>query len=192
MAARIPLTCSSKRGGESSSRTRRANFGASTRGALRGLENNSRKDDAGTGGGARLENVVCNLCGSGRHTPVYEMPDRRFFREEFFTVVECDQCGLGFVNPRPAAAEMQKYYPREYYQNPATTSHHRYLQRRFTAQAAYLEELEHDGGRKKLLDVGCANGEFPRFMAARGWHVEGVEGSESSQRLSDFRGYTPE
>src|SRR6266566_1463567 len=127
-----------------------------------------------------------------RRVPVYEMPDRRFFREEFFTVVECNQCGLGFVNPRPAAAEMQKYYPREYYQNPATTSHHRYLKRRFTAQAAYLEELEHGGGRKKLLDVGCANGEFPRFMAARGWDVEGVEVSESSQRITDFRVYTQE
>jgi len=139
-----------------------------------------------------LETVPCNLCGSERHTPVYAMPDRRYFREEFFTVVECDQCGLGFVNPRPTIAEMQKYYPAEYYQKPPTRSHDRYLRRRFTAEASFLKDLENGSGRKKLLDVGCANGDFPRFMAARGWEVEGVEISESSERIADFRVHTQE
>jgi SAM-dependent methyltransferase len=139
-----------------------------------------------------LETVACNLCGSERHTPLYSMPDRRYFREEFFTVVECDQCGLGFVNPRPTIKEMQKYYPAEYYSKPPTTSHDRYLRRRFTAEARFLKELESGTGRRKLLDVGCANGDFPRFMAARGWEVEGVETSESSERITDFRVHTQE
>jgi SAM-dependent methyltransferase len=120
------------------------------------------------------------------------MPDRLFFPDEFFTVVECDQCGLGFVNPRPTIAEMQKYYPPDYYQAPPTSSHDRYVMRRFTQEASYLLELENRNDRKKLLDVGCANGEFPRFMAARGWEVEGVEISESSQRITDFPVHTQE
>jgi cyclopropane fatty-acyl-phospholipid synthase-like methyltransferase len=136
--------------------------------------------------------VACNLCGCERHTKVYAMPDRKYFREEFFTVVECDQCGLGFVNPRPTIAEMQKYYPEEYYRKPPTTSHERYLRRRFTAQASFLNELESRNGRRKILDVGCANGDFPRFMAARGWEVEGVEISQSSDRIQDFRVHTQE
>jgi cyclopropane fatty-acyl-phospholipid synthase-like methyltransferase len=139
-----------------------------------------------------LETVPCNLCGSERHTMVYAMPDRVFFRKEFFNVVECSQCGLGFVNPRPTFAEMQKYYPAEYFENPPTTSHDRYLTRRFTAQASFLRELESGNVRRKLLDVGCANGDFPRFMAARGWEVEGVEVSVSSQRITDFRVYAQE
>ncbi len=137
-----------------------------------------------------MENVACNLCGSHQQRLVYEMPDRLFFREEFFAVVECRQCGLAFVNPRPTVAEMQKHYPAEYYQNPPTKSHGRYLKRRFSAEASYLRELERGTGHRKLLDVGCANGDFPRFMAARGWEVEGVEISESSQRITDFRVYT--
>jgi SAM-dependent methyltransferase len=139
-----------------------------------------------------LETVACNLCGSDRTKPVYEMPDRKFFREDFFTVVECEQCGLGFVNPRPTLAEIQKYYPAKYYQGPPTKSHERYLARRFSAEASYLQPLENGSGQKRLLDVGCANGDFPRFMAARGWEVEGVENSESSQRITDFRIYTQE
>jgi SAM-dependent methyltransferase len=120
------------------------------------------------------------------------MPDRLFFPDEFFTVVECDNCSLGFVNPRPTIAEIQKYYPPEYYRTPPTGSHDRYVTRRFTQEASYLYERERPKGRKKLLDVGCANGDFPRFMAARGWDVEGVEISESSQRITDFLVHTRE
>jgi len=101
-----------------------------------------------------LETVACNLCACERHTVVYAMPDRRFFRDEFFTVVECQQCGLGFLNPRPTIAEMQKYYPAEYYDGPPTSSHTRYLLRRFTREASYLKSLENGKPRRKLLDVG--------------------------------------
>jgi cyclopropane fatty-acyl-phospholipid synthase-like methyltransferase len=139
-----------------------------------------------------VEIVACNLCGSTRHTPVYRMPDRRFFPQDFFTVVECCECGLGFVNPRPSTAEIQKHYPLEYFEQPATKSHERYLQRRFSAEASYLRAIESGGAPRRLLDVGCANGDFPRFMAARGWIVEGVEISESSQRIQDFRVHTQE
>jgi SAM-dependent methyltransferase len=139
-----------------------------------------------------LETVACNLCESHRYRAVYEMPDRKFFREDFFTVVECERCGLGFVNPRPTAAEIQKYYPAKYYQSPATKSHERYFARRFREEARYLKQVENGRGPKRLLDVGCANGDFPRFMAARGWDVEGVEISEASQPIADFRVYTEE
>jgi len=139
-----------------------------------------------------LETVACNLCGSDRHKFVYEMPDRRFFRSDFFTIVQCEECGLGFVNPRPTLSEIQKYYPAKYYQNPPTKSHERYLDRRFSAEADFLKLLENGGGRKRLLDVGCGNGEFPRFMIARGWEVEGVEIAETSQPIADFRVYTHE
>jgi cyclopropane fatty-acyl-phospholipid synthase-like methyltransferase len=120
------------------------------------------------------------------------MPDRRFFPQDFFTVVECDECGLGFVNPRPSISEIQKYYPPEYFEEPAAKSHERYLRRRFSAEAGYLRAIENGKTPRRLLDVGCANGDFPRFMAARGWLVEGVEISESSQRIQDFKVHTQE
>ena len=139
-----------------------------------------------------MEIVACNLCGSSRHTFVYEMPDRRFFPGELFKIVECDECGLGFVNPRPTIAEIQKYYPPEYFEQPATNSHERYLRRRFVEEAKYLRTMENEASKQRLLDVGCANGDFPRFMVARGWLVEGVEISESSRRIKDFRVHTEE
>lgn len=136
-----------------------------------------------------METVACNLCGSTHHTPVYEMPDAKFFPNEVFTVVECNQCGLGFVNPRPTFVEIQKHYPREYFQDEASISFRRYLSRRFTVEAKYLQEIERRPGPKRLLDVGCNNGDFPRFMRARGWDVEGVEVSQVSERIGDFPVY---
>lgn len=139
-----------------------------------------------------METVPCNLCGSRKSTLVYEMPDRKFFRDEFFSVVECAECGLGFLNPRPTNFEIQKYYPPEYFEKPQTKSNARYLERRFTAEASYLGALESANSAKKLLDVGCATGDFPRFMIERGWDVEAVEVSAAAEQIKDFRVYTDE
>jgi SAM-dependent methyltransferase len=116
------------------------------------------------------------------------MPDRRGCHAGVFTVVECDQCGLGFVNPRPPFADMGKYYPKEYYEEEFAQNRAYHL-RRYAREASYLRQIERRPGPKSLLDVGCANGDFPRFMRARGWHVEGVEVSASSQPITDFKVY---
>jgi 2-polyprenyl-3-methyl-5-hydroxy-6-metoxy-1,4-benzoquinol methylase len=84
---------------------------------------------------------------------------------------------------------MQKFYPASYYQAPREAGFDKYLERRFTAEASYLQELKSRISSPKLLDVGCSNGEFPRFMAARGWDVSGVEVSETSSGITDFPFY---
>jgi len=139
-----------------------------------------------------LETVACNLCGSTRQTLIYRMPDRLFFHDEFFSVVACDQCGFGFVNPRPTPSETARHYPAAYFESAATASRDRYFQRRYAAEAAYLKTMEKPGIQPFLLDVGCAGGDFPRFMAARGWRVEGVEVSESAGSIHDFPIYRQE
>jgi 2-polyprenyl-3-methyl-5-hydroxy-6-metoxy-1,4-benzoquinol methylase len=139
-----------------------------------------------------LETVACNLCGSTRQTLAYRVPDRLFFPDEFFSVVSCDQCGFGFVNPRPTPAEMAKHYPAAYFQAPPTPSSNRYFRRRYAAEAAYLRPLEKSVTRPLLLDVGCATGGFPRFMADRGWRVKGIEVSESAGSSHDFPVYRTE
>jgi 2-polyprenyl-3-methyl-5-hydroxy-6-metoxy-1,4-benzoquinol methylase len=139
-----------------------------------------------------LETVACNLCGSWNHTPVYRVPDRKFFPDEIFQVVECNDCGLGFVNPRPTFQEMAKYYPAGYYRSPGTKSFDKYLARRFSVQASHLQGVRNGSGPLTLLDVGCANGDFPRYMAAHGWKVAGVEVSDWANRTTDFPIYHQE
>jgi len=135
-----------------------------------------------------METVACNLCRSTRHTALYQMPGRRGYHAGVFTVVECNQCGLGFVNPRPIFEDMWRYYPKEYFEEEFAQNRAYHL-RRYAREASYLRQIERKPGPKSLLDVGCANGDFPRFMRARGWHVEGVEVSASSQPITDFKVY---
>lgn len=111
------------------------------------------------------------------------MPDVHFHRDEWFDIVECRSCGLGFVNPRPTFDEMAKYYPAEFYGYFDDVSVH---QRRYQREAEYLDGVDSD---RMLLDIGCANGDFPRFMMKRGWKVEGVEVSPNSRAITDFPVY---
>jgi SAM-dependent methyltransferase len=115
------------------------------------------------------------------------MPDALYPSAERFNVVECEQCGLGYVNPRPSPAEMQRYYPPDYYAGFVEDSS--YHQARYGRQAVYLEAVRSSAAAPRLLDVGCAHGDFPRFMKQRGWDVEGVEFSSATRPITDFKVY---
>ncbi|NWG02547.1 MAG: class I SAM-dependent methyltransferase [Syntrophaceae bacterium] len=114
------------------------------------------------------------------------MPDHRYFINEWFNVVECANCGLGFVNPRPTRSEMSKYYPSAFFDY--FESERDYHLRRYSAEAKFLQGIAPKGHRR-LLDLGCANGDFPRYMQQLGWKVEGVEVSQNSKTITDFKVY---
>jgi len=135
-----------------------------------------------------MKTVKCNLCGSDDYRLVYSMPDARYSADEWFYVVECTRCGLGFVNPRPTQSEMSRYYPSlfyDYFDEERT-----YHQSRYAAESKFLLDVASDD--HLLLDLGCANGDFPRFMQELGWTVEGVEISSHSKPISDFKVYREE
>ena len=133
-----------------------------------------------------METVKCNLCGSDNYRLIYSMPDTRYFIDEWFDVVECNDCGLGFVNPRPASSEISRYYPSSFY---AYFDHERdYHLGRYAAEAKFLPKISLNG-HQLLLDIGCANGDFPRYMRQLGWTVEGVEVSQNSKIITDFKVY---
>ena len=136
-----------------------------------------------------MEKVKCNLCGSDDQRQVYSMPDQRYGGTEWFHVVECSTCGLGFVNPRPTRSEMSRYYPTSFYDYFDREDD--YHQTRYAAEAGFLGKRT-SSGVPLLLDVGCANGDFPRFMRRQGWEVEGVEIALHSKPIFDFTVYQQE
>lgn len=134
-----------------------------------------------------MEAIACNLCGSCEHRLLYRMPDTIFLKEEWFNVVECCNCGLGFVNPRPAFQEMARFYPASYYDWFQTE--HGFNDKRYEIEAGCVHHHLKPAPGRLLLDVGCANGAFPRVMRRHGWNVEGVEVSTNSTPITDFPVY---
>jgi 2-polyprenyl-3-methyl-5-hydroxy-6-metoxy-1,4-benzoquinol methylase len=106
-------------------------------------------------------------------------------------VVQCEQCGLIYQNPRPTLDEMAAHYPPEYDPYVDVTASHEtqsWLYRQaidygMTKRGRFVTRHHQAGGR--LLDVGCAAGLFLRSMRKfDGWQVEGVEISEYAARIA--------
>jgi SAM-dependent methyltransferase len=111
------------------------------------------------------ESVACNLCGGQDAESLFTLRDHRLRVDDVdWTAVRCRRCGLGYLNPRPTAEEVERYYPAEYFQHRG--SH----MRRYRRMSAYVAG---DAGR--LLDVGTARGDFLALMKERGWTVAGIE-----------------
>ncbi len=134
-----------------------------------------------------METVNCNLCGASDQRIVYAKPDEHYPRDEWFTVVECLNCGLGFLNPRPTPEEIGQYYPAGYYEYDQRDPD--FHERRYEIEADVIRGKIPDGKGRSLLDLGCANGNFPRYMKRLGWEVEGVEVSANSEEIKDFKVY---
>jgi len=104
-----------------------------------------------------LEHVPCDLCGCNEYKVRYRQPDMWLWLNQFeFPVVECKNCGLVYVNPRPIEESMAYYYPDDYHDNRNSDEHIK----RYKAQAKYLPDLNF----KKVLDIGCARGDFLAYL----------------------------
>ncbi len=129
-----------------------------------------------------LETVTCDLCGNIKFKTLYKKQDMRFTTsEEEFKIVQCANCGLCFVNPRPTYETIQVFYPQEYYFG-RKEGESNIIQNRFKKEAGYLKNLK----KGRLLDVGCAGGGFLETMQRRGWEVYGMDISGPSTPEGNF------
>jgi len=133
------------------------------------------------------ECIQCSLCGSSNYKDYLVRGDLNLFLEGKFHLVQCLECGLVYLNPRPSRTELPLLYPDHYDQfNFAIHKH------------SFLSRLDHEYGLRKrckavlrykkhgrLLDVGCATGDFLNAMRRyRGWEVYGVEINKSASEYA--------
>src|SRR5262249_9220869 len=98
-----------------------------------------------------------------------------------FVVVQCQQCGLCFTNPRPTAASIGRFYPSGY--RPHRTPRARQSRRWRQALQQLFGWSENERrvlplqGNGRLLDFGCGGGSYLARMPAQGWQVTGLDAS---------------
>jgi len=120
-----------------------------------------------------MESVKCNLCGSNEYKTVLKAKDYRFLTdEEDFQIVRCKGCGLTFLNPRPNKNEISKYYPEGIEWEEKGKKE---------VQKEKYSIIKNPSKKGKILDIGCAKGEFLSFLKNKGYDVYGVEPSDDAK-----------
>jgi len=148
--------------------------------------------------------VVCNQCGSDRSRLVAAGRDREYedTTTDVFTMVECLQCGLHFLNPRPDVSELETIYPKVYHSHNVrkidrgqdarpliTRLRHRLYSRRFLRPLRYLGQRD----SVDVLDVGCGDGwqlDLYRTLAPDRIRTYGVEIKEEVCAIARAKGHT--
>lgn len=125
------------------------------------------------------EETRCLLCGSGNSQLLVEGSDKCMGNTGlWFAVVQCQECGLCFTNPRPTKESIGSFYQGDY------QPHH--LKQRRRQQLSWRERVfqflprsERNFlpvfGNGRLLDFGCGGGSFLERMHKQGWQVTGLD-----------------
>ena len=133
----------------------------------------------------------CNLCG---HIGARMfLPRRHRLGEKYFDWVRCGGCGIIRIAPLPTPDEINRMYSAEEYIEGASITGH-------TGGRALVSDLIYADARRqlegmaqhapegRLLDVGCAHGEFLRAAADLGYEAEGIEPSPTMAAVTGDRG----
>ena len=126
-----------------------------------------------------LQSASCLFDHRARPTLLFRRQDWWLGCPGDFAWHRCPECGLRFLSPRPALADIAAYYPPDYAAYRTAIDEERWFFMRWKRRRNLLPSVEAisrfftQPGR--LLDVGCATGNYLAEMRRRGWQVTGVE-----------------
>jgi SAM-dependent methyltransferase len=124
---------------------------------------------------------LCPACGSASMRTLFHGTDRLFATTaNYFEVVECTDCRLMRLFPQPTAAELNRYYPANYWFAPGEDAASRaedfYRRVVLGDHVRFVERaIESTKAPGPLLDVGCGGGLFLRLLRERGHKVMGLD-----------------
>lgn len=151
----------------------------------------------------------CCLCGNKKFKKIYYLYDKANNIKKYFTLVQCEKCGVMFVNPQPSFKELEKHYSNKYYSLGIIKElkDSRKVRLRKYLYDLYFNSLNKNGFFKilfspiknylrgsiikpktKLLDVGSGSGQFLYEMKNFGLDVFGVEPSNFNKENSKKHG----
>ena len=131
----------------------------------------------------------CNLCQSESFSTLLTRPAsewdpvRKFFGTlpETFTLVQCDDCGLVFVNPRLPRATVLEFYDRYHageFDHDMQPYDSKYRGEVFQQYVDVI--LSRHKTARSALDIGCADGVMLAQLKGHGLQASGIELSKSA------------
>jgi len=129
-----------------------------------------------------IQSEKCVNCGSQDYQFLHRGKDRLHGIGGEFSVDICTQCGLNAIHPKLSLNEMEKYYPTDYVSFPKAVEDEKFSLKRLDRKIGIKrrckvinQRVEKTG---RILDIGCATGNFLRGMQEFGWDCYGIEPSE--------------
>ena len=145
------------------------------------LEENSVKKDS-----LELVNVNCCVCDSDDAKVVGIGEDFEYrTSHDVFAAMQCNSCGLVYLNPRPSVAEFERIYPPSYHAFDFSVEEFGFVHKvRSRLEANRLLALcKGLGDDAKILDVGCSDGfhlKLLRDFGNKNWTLKGLDASEKA------------
>lgn len=138
----------------------------------------------------------CNLCNSKSYTIIATGIDFEYksFNDEF-TIVQCNKCGLVYLNPRPASSELNVIYPESYIPYrfdeylPGIVNKLRMMIQRLKVRS--LKKFV-KSENAVIWDVGCGGGFFLECLREYGlpsWKLVGVDISNKAINKIKEKGF---
>lgn len=139
-----------------------------------------------------METVNCDFCGADQTSILYSGKE---LNEPFLqnsAIVRCEQCGLMYLNPRPASDEIGQFYPQNYRNYQGAIEDEKFLIMRWMRYQKLVQrrkkiEKYSDLNSGRILDVGCSTGLFLNEMQKAGWSAQGVEPTPSAAEYAQKR-----
>lgn len=128
----------------------------------------------------------CKVCGSQDFNLLLERPDGQ-------PIVSCNYCGFTFLKYIPTSSNIHKLYNENYYSNEEIYGYRgSYYEEEksnmFLPRLEWINKSSVYGNDRRLLDIGCGDGEFLSYAREAGWKVYGVEISKDGYDLCKKKG----
>jgi 2-polyprenyl-3-methyl-5-hydroxy-6-metoxy-1,4-benzoquinol methylase len=121
-----------------------------------------------------LEKVDCELCGSHESRELFLATDHFSESKDQYALVQCMNCSLIYVSPRPTAETIYLCYPDAYYDTHV--SHVKDVQHGLIqVELRRIRDIQRFVTRGRILDIGCGNGRFLSVAKEAGWNTLGIE-----------------
>jgi SAM-dependent methyltransferase len=135
-----------------------------------------------------FEHTICDICANPKYTILFKREDLNTNLFGEYQVVQCNNCGLIYQNPRPTKDSLISLYPSDYDQYESYVKRgleylvHIYgLQKRYKIISQYKN-------RGVLLDIGCGTGDFIEYVSnISGWKCIGIEPNNFAFSRSKIR-----
>ena len=142
-----------------------------------------------------LKYVPCNVCSNKEWVKINTCRitrDDADMKETVLALARCKKCGLVFVNPQPVFSKEElanlysgRYFTKDYMKFYAAQKGNAVQSNEsFSFRLSVIAQFKAAG---RLLEVGCATGEFLHLAESKGWEVMGVELSDYAANIASQR-----